>query len=87
MGLAAVLEVRRHPAAALVSVLAGGPQVVRIAGEQLVVQRYDALQPVMALVGLLVIGLSGWCRSAHHRPHPDVAPAAAAVEGGPSTSA
>jgi hypothetical protein len=55
MAVAAALELRRSPWAAVASANAGAAQVGWIAGELLVMQRYNVLQPVMMLLGLLVL--------------------------------
>ncbi|MBN9110736.1 MAG: hypothetical protein J0I34_18395 [Pseudonocardia sp.] len=55
MAAAAMLELRRSPWAAIGSVAAGAAQVGWIAGELLIMQRYNVLQPVMMLLGLLVV--------------------------------
>jgi hypothetical protein len=58
MVAAAMLELRGSPRAAVVSVLAGAAQVVWIAVQLLVMQRYHVLQPVMSLAGLAVLLLA-----------------------------
>jgi len=60
MGVAAVLELRRAPAAAAVSIVAGAGQVGWIAVQLLVMQRYHVLQPVMMLAGLAVLVVAVW---------------------------
>jgi hypothetical protein len=55
MTIAAALELRRSPWAAVASANAGAAQVGWIAGELLVMQRYNVLQPVMMMLGLAVL--------------------------------
>lgn len=55
MTVAAALELRRSPWAAVASANAGAAQVGWIAGELLVMQRYNVLQPVMTILGLLIL--------------------------------
>lgn len=58
MAVAATLELRSSAWAAVASVTAGAAQVGWIAGELLIMQRYNVLQPVMMLLGLLVVLLA-----------------------------
>lgn len=58
MAVAAVLELRRSPWAAVASVTAGSAQIGWIAAELLIMQKYNVLQPVMMLLGLLVVLLA-----------------------------
>ncbi|MGD9988517.1 hypothetical protein [Pseudonocardia sp.] len=58
MAAAATLELRRSVWAAVGSVAAGAAQVGWIAAELLIMQRYNVLQPVMMLLGLLVVLLA-----------------------------
>ncbi|GAA4542144.1 hypothetical protein [Pseudonocardia xishanensis] len=60
MLVAAVLELRGAPRAAVASIGAGAAQVGWIAAELLVMQRYNVLQPVMMLAGLAVLLLAVW---------------------------
>jgi hypothetical protein len=55
MAVAAALELRRSPWAAVASVTAGAAQVAWIAAQLAIMQRYFVLQPVMTALGLLVI--------------------------------
>jgi hypothetical protein len=58
MAVAAVLELRRSPWAAVASVTAGAAQVGWIAAQLAIMQRYNVLQPVMMVLGLLVVLLA-----------------------------
>jgi hypothetical protein len=60
MGLAAALELRRSPWAAVASVGAGAALVGWIGAELLLLQEYDVLQLVMLGTGLLVLLLAVW---------------------------
>ncbi len=55
MTIAAVLELRRSPWAGVASVTAGAAQIGWIAAQLLIMQRYNVLQPVMLMIGLLVV--------------------------------
>ena len=56
--VAAFLVLTRHPMARAVSLLAGGILVGWIVVQLALIQQYFFLQPVMALCGLLTIGLA-----------------------------
>jgi hypothetical protein len=56
--IAGILVAIRHPAARAVSLLAGGVLVGWIVVQIALIQQYFVLQPVMALCGLLTIGLA-----------------------------
>lgn len=60
MAVAAVLELRGSPWAVVASIGAGAAQVGWIAVQLLVMQRYNVLQPVMTLAGLVVLLLAVW---------------------------
>lgn len=62
MGGAAVLELRRSPWAPAASVVAGAALIGWIAVELLIMQKYNVLQPVMTLIGLVVLLLAVWAR-------------------------
>jgi hypothetical protein len=64
MGTAAALELRRSPWAPVASIGAGAALVAWIGAELLLLQRYDVLQPVMLLAGLLVLLLGVWASRA-----------------------
>jgi hypothetical protein len=58
MAVAAALELGHSPWAAVASVTAGAAQVGWIAAQLAVMQRYFVLQPVMMILGLLVVLLA-----------------------------
>jgi hypothetical protein len=60
MTLAAVLELRRSAWAAVASVLAGAAEVGWIGAELFVMQKYNVLQPVMLVLGLVVMLVALW---------------------------
>jgi len=66
MGVAAVLELRRSPWAAVASVVAGAAQIGWIAAQLAIIQMYFFLQPVMLVGGLAVLLLALW--AVRHRP-------------------
>jgi hypothetical protein len=66
MAVAAALELRRSRWAAVASAGAGAAQIGWIAGELLVMQRYNVLQPVMILLGLAVLLIAVTAR--RHEP-------------------
>lgn len=55
MAVAAVMELRCSPWAAVASVAAGAAQVGWIAAQLAIMQRYFVLQPVMMTLGLVVV--------------------------------
>lgn len=66
MGAAAMMELRRSTWAGVASVVAGAALIAWIAAELLIMQKYNVLQPVMILCGLVVLLLGVWA----HRDRP-----------------
>jgi hypothetical protein len=58
MAIAAVLELRRSPWAAAVSITAGAAQIAWIAAQLAIMQRYNVQQPIILACGLAVVLLA-----------------------------